>query len=86
MSDKVVLDEKDLEDVQGGTMRFSSGDMIMSYTHNDGSITFYPITNGDALAAYRRSLELHGQYVLDQEDLILDILQKEGIVGQQLDI
>ena len=84
MADKVVLSEDELDNVQGGTMRFGNKSMIMTYTHNDGSVTKYPITNGDALAAYQRSLQLHSQYVMNQEDLILEILQKEGIVGQEI--
>lgn len=84
MSDKVVLNEEELDDVLGGTMKFYGKDMIMKYVHNDGSVTKYPITNGNVVAAYQRSLALHSEYVLDQEDLILEILQKEGIVGQQL--
>ena len=64
-------------------MKFSKGTMTMTYTHNDGTVTKYPITSGDALAAYDRCLVLHKQYH-NQEDYILEILQKEGIVGQQL--
>lgn len=83
MSDKVLLGEAELDDVQGGLMKFSGGSMIMTYTHNDGTITKYPITNGDVVAAYRRSLALHAEYI-NQEDYILEILQKEGIVGDQI--
>ncbi len=83
MNEKSVLNEMELENVQGGMMKFSGGNMIMTYTHNDGSVTKYPITNGDCLAAYRRSLALHSEYI-NQEDYILSILQQEGIVGDQL--
>ncbi len=83
MNEKSVLNEMELENVQGGMMKFSGGNMIMTYTHNDGSVTKYPITNGDSLAAYRRSLALHSEYI-NQEDYILSILQQEGIVGDQL--
>ena len=83
MNDKIVLSDTELENVQGGWLQFNGGDMIMVYTHNDGTITKYPITNGDALAAYRRSLALHSEYI-NQEDYIVELLQKEGIIGQQL--
>ncbi len=83
MSDKVLLGEAELDNVQGGMMKFSGGNMIMTYTHNDGTITKYPITNGDSQAAYDRCLILHAQYH-NQEDYILEILQKEGIVGEQI--
>lgn len=83
MNEKSVLNEMELENVQGGMMEFCGGNMIMVYTHKDGSVTKYPITNGDCLAAYRRSLALHSEYI-NQEDYILSILQQEGIVGDQL--
>ncbi len=83
MSDKIALNESELEGVQGGMMVFSGGNMIMTYTHNDGSITQYNITNGDVVAANDRSLILHAQYH-NQEDYILKILQEEGIVGEQI--
>jgi hypothetical protein len=83
MSEKVALNESELENVQGGFMMFYGGNMVMVYTHSDGTKTRYPITNGDAVAANDRCLILHTQYH-NQEDRILEILQKEGIVGQEL--
>lgn len=83
MSEKIALNEMELEDVQGGMMKFCGGNMVMVYTHKDGTVTRYPITNGDYIAAYRRSLALHSEF-LNQEDHILQILQQEGIVGEQL--
>ncbi len=83
MDKKIALNECELDDVQGGLLKFSGGNMIMTYTHNDGTVTKYPITNGDALAAHKRSLALHMEYI-NQEDLIVKILQEEGYVGAQL--
>jgi hypothetical protein len=83
MSDKVVLNEELLDDVQGGMMKWSGGSMTMTYTHRDGSVTKYPVTNGDIIAAYRRSNALHSEYI-NQEEYILEILQQEGIVGQEI--
>ncbi len=83
MSNKIELNESELDNVQGGMMKFSGGNMIMTYTHNDGTVTKYPITNGDCVAAYKRSCLLHAEYI-NQEDYILSVLQAEGIVGQQL--
>ncbi len=83
MSEKVILNENELDDVQGGMMKFSGGNMIMTYTHSDGTVTKYPITNGDVIAAYKRSCILHAEYI-NQEDYILQVLQSEGIVGSQL--
>lgn len=85
MSEKVVLKESELENVQGGFMKFCGGDMVMVYTHADGTVTYYPILSSSAQEANKRSLILHAEYY-NQEDLILKMLQDEGVIGQQLDV
>ena len=85
MNDKMILSEDELEDVQGGMFRWSRAKMTMTYTHNDGTVTCYPILSDDAWTAYSRSSILHAQQEnYNREDRILEILQQEGLVGQEI--
>ena len=82
MSEKVMLNEEELGDVQAGYMKFCGGNNVLVYTQKDGSKKRYTI-NGNVWDAYKRNLALRIDH-LDQEDYILEVLQKEGYVGQEI--
>jgi len=74
---KVMLNEQELEQVVGGFMLFNNQTMILTYTHEDGSVTTHKILNYDK--AWELSNTMHAQNY--REDSILKKLKKMGYVG-----
>ena len=76
-NERNALNEQELENVVGGLFDFNPNEMIMVYTHADGSQTQHPIYNYDE--AWKMSNDLHAQNY--REDTILKKMQAAGYVG-----
>ena len=71
------LKDRELEQVVGGLFVFNPQTMIMTYTHEDGSVTEHPILKYDE--AWKMSNDLHGQNY--REDTILKKMKQAGYIG-----
>lgn len=76
-SEKKILNDQEVEQVVGGLMDFNPSTMILTYTHEDNSVTKHPILNYDK--AWEMSNQLHAQNY--REDTILKKLKSAGYVG-----
>lgn len=73
---KQAINDDALEQVVGGLMRFNYRQMIMTYTHEDGSETTHHINDFDG--AWELSNKLHGKNW--REDDILRELYNKGYI------
>ncbi len=71
------LSDQELKTIVGGLMDFNPRTMIMTYTHDDGSVTMHPILDYDK--AWMMSNDLHARSC--REDMILEMLQSAGYIG-----
>ena len=75
--EKRILTEQELENVTGGLFDFKPKEMIIVYTHEDGTQTQHPIYNYEE--AWKMSNNLHAQNY--REDTILKKMRAAGYVG-----
>lgn len=71
------LSEQELDQIVGGLMNFNPQTMVMTYTHEDGTVTTHPILNYDK--AWVMCNDLHAQNY--REDTILKKMRAAGYIG-----
>lgn len=77
MAERRALSDQEIENVAGGYMSFNNETMILTYTHEDGSVTTHEIL--DYNAAWGLSNEMHAQNY--REDSILKKMKAKGYIA-----
>lgn len=77
MGERRALNDQEIENVNGGFMSFNNQTMILTYEHENGSVTHHKIL--DYNAAWELSNTLHAQNY--REDTILKKMKQKGYIA-----